>query len=1028
MRDKTYLSWKTWSSEALLWVFGKHGSGKSHLAARVIEELRLFCRQRNVATSDRNDNDHVVDGFSADTANTAEPLTPRPAEDQSSLVLWKGHDQRETFPESSDDNAAWSSLTGVDGLRSVASDDTTSTSNRVALAYIYCSSQQVERSDRHKTGRITQSGDWYDTTGLLSCLLKQLYQFLPRDQDIPELTHACFEAKEDLPSREVIMNGVRSVISMLSQTFIVVDGLDECSGVSNLEFESFCNFLASLANFSSTGPSARILIFSRPGYQAITTVTHGYPSIEVDQGANAEDISLFIDDRSGELTRDLASLKEIQDHLLNYADGMFLWVSLVIDSIKQERTAKKMKLAARNMPRGLTGAYADALKRIIAAEPSIRDMALRALLWTANSKRPLSKAQLLEVLAIEEGMSAIGEDERLDDDIPLTKDCADLLVLRDGQYKLLHPSLGDFLRGLSKDSIEGLELYQDLQINAPQILGNDCLTYLNFDAFTEGPIATEDSFQKALQCHPFLEYASDFWGDHLREAFGRDDSNLKERALELLRLEMRRHLLHQVYMRLSSHKHSMFPFPRGTTPLHILSIFGLFQLLSACSAADGDIDQADGFGNFPLDYASQNGHRLMCNKIVDEHKSRTHKSSQGVHRRCKTKSWLMGRIVYYHWTDLMIILLDLGHSTTGTDMPRPTALHIASSRGHTDMIERLLNSGVDPNTRDGSGWTPLMLAAQRSHLGAMELLLQHGADVSCQRLDGKTALHMVASLRDGKKELAAALLDKGGNIEAKTQTGETPLHCASAFGSESMVAFLLDRGANKEAVTNDLSTALITASIRGRSDIVRLLLSRGADITAVKRVGSSALHHAAATGGLETLSELLATPDGRRVLDRRDNRGSTALCVAVDMGSTACAKRLLDEGADSNSADDEGMTPLLTALDEGHTSLAQMLVDVYNANPHHVDYAGWTAMHFSARHGTVEDIQMLLSWGVDAFTKDKYGRTPLHLAISQNHVEFVERYVRCLSAENAVERQKNSDPLGTFLATAYNLHTTSSAA
>lgn len=802
---------------------------------------------------------------------------------------------------------------------------------------------------------------------------------------------------------------------MLSQTFIVVDGLDECSGVSSLEFESFCNFLASLANFSSTGPSARILIFSRPGYQAITTVVHGCPSIEVDQGANAEDISLFIDDRSGELTRDLASLKEIQDHLLNYADGMFLWVSLVIDSIKQERTAKKMKVAARNMPRGLTGAYADALKRIIAAESSIRDMALRALLWTANSKRPLSKAQLLEVLAIEEGMSVIGEDERLDDDIALTKDCADLLVLRDGQYKLLHPSLGDFLRGLSKDNIEGLELYQDLQISAPQILGNDCLTYLNFDAFTEGPIATEDSFQRALQCHPFLEYASDFWGDHLREAFDRDDLNLKERALELMRPEMRRHLLHQVYMRLSSQKHCMFPFPRGTTPLHILSIFGLYQLLSACSAADGDIDQADGFGNFPLDYASGNGHKLMCNKILDEHLNRTNENRQGIHRRCKTKSWLMGRIVYYHWTDLMIILLELGHSTTGTDMPRPTALHMASSRGHTDMIERLLNSGVDPNIRDGSGWTPLMLAAQRSHLGAMELLLQHGADTSCQRLDGKTALHMVASLRDGKKELAAALLDKGGHIEAKTQIGETPLHSASAFGSKSMVAFLLDRGANKEAMTDQLMTALLIATIRTRSDVVRLLLSRGADITPVSPRGSSALHEAAAKGSLETLSELLATPDGRRILDRRDNDGYTALYAAVSMGSIACAKRLLDEGADSNSVTEEGMTPFSIAWCQGHTSLAQMLVDVYNANPHHVDREESTAMHSSAARGTAEDIQMLLSWGVDACTKDKYGRTPLHYAVNRNKVDFVKRYVKCLPAENAMERQRDSDPLGTFL-------------
>lgn len=41
-----YLSWKERSHRALLWIYGKHGSGKSHLAARIIEELTLLCYER----------------------------------------------------------------------------------------------------------------------------------------------------------------------------------------------------------------------------------------------------------------------------------------------------------------------------------------------------------------------------------------------------------------------------------------------------------------------------------------------------------------------------------------------------------------------------------------------------------------------------------------------------------------------------------------------------------------------------------------------------------------------------------------------------------------------------------------------------------------------------------------------------------------------------------------------------------------------------------------------------------------------
>lgn len=1020
LQHDTYISWKTSSREALLWVYGKHGSGKSHLAARVIEELRVVCQERSALTGNSNNNDHSNNGAPSTIATSGEDLVIRSVEDEPALVLWQGHGQQDTIPQSSSDNTNWSSLPESARHRTAIS-EMQPHSNRSALAYVYCSSHQVQSSKKFKTSRSAQPADWYDTTGLLSCILKQLYQFLPRDLDIPELAQACFETKEDQPSREAIIDGIKSIVRVFNQSFIVVDGLDECSGVLSIEFEAFCNFLASLTRVSRTGPAANVLIFSRPGYQAITNAIDGCSSIEVDKGANSDDISRFIDKRSEHLTRDFASLKEIQGHLLDSADGMFLWVSLVIDSIKQERTAKKMKAAARNMPRGLHGAYTDALKRIIAEEPSLRDLALKALLWITNSKKPLSKAQLLEALAIEEGMSSIGEDEKLADDIPLTKDCADLLVIKDGHYVLVHPSLGDFLRGLGDDSVEGLEVYQDLQINAPRVLGLDCLRYLKFDAFTKGPMPTEASLEEMCERCPFLEYAAVFWGDHLRETLERDNPDIEEGTCELLKLQDRRDLLHQVYMRFSTpgyQRVSLFPFPSGTTILHILSIFGLHQFLSNYPITEIDIDKADGFGNCALDYASQNGHKVMSCRIVEEHMSRTRDISQRFHRQCKSKSWLMGTIIHQRWTDIMITLLELGHSTDQPGTWRmPSALHLASNRGYTDMMERLLLTGADLEAKDSNGFTPLMIAANFNHFEATKMLLQHGANVSYCSPPGNTALHMVAGLLNGDTDIVQALLDHGGNIEARTQYGWTPLHFAAAYGSASMVSFLLDRGANKEAVTHHRrDTAFLTAVNHNKLDSVRLLLSVGARIDAVNWRLSTVLHEAAATDRLAIISQILADPHGKRVLDWRDIDGNTALYQAARRGSTASAKRLLDEGADVNAANNAGATSLLIALQYGHTSSARMFVEVYNADPHWAPVTGWTPMHSLATQGNPEDIQMLLSWGVEACTRDVYGRTPLHYAILRNNAYFVECYVECVPADNVLERQKESEPLGMFLA------------
>lgn len=1019
LEHENYTLWKTSSREALLWVYGKHGSGKSHLAARVIEELRVVCQERNATTGNINNNDHSDSGSRPVIETSGGDLDIRSVEDEPALVLWQGHDQQDTIPASSSDDNTWSSPPGAVSDRNATS-EAQSNSNRTALAYVYCSSQQVQSSQKYKISRNTQPADWYDTTGLLGCILKQLYQFLPRDMDIPELIQACFETREDQPSREAITNGIKTIMSMFSQSFIVVDGLDECSGVSSLEFETFCNFLGSLTRVSLTGSSANVLVFSRPGYQAITNATIGCPRIEVDKGANTEDISRFIGDRSEHLTRDAASLKEIQGHLLHSADGMFLWVSLVIDSIKQERTAKKMKAAARNMPRGLHGAYTDALKRIIAAEPSIKDLALKAILWTTNSKKPLSKTQLLEVLAVEEGMSSIGDDEKLDDEIPLTKDCADLLVFKDGQYMLLHPSLGDFLRGLCDESVEGLGDYRDLQINAPRILGLDCLRYLNFDAFTSGPMPTEDSLEEMFGRYPFLEYAAVFWGDHLREALERDDADLENGTRELLKLQIRRDLVHQIYMRFSRGGHqraSLFPFPSGTSTLHLLSIFGLHHFLSHYDIAEFDINEADGFGNCPLDYASQNGHKAMSSKIVEEHIRQTQDSSRKVDRICISKSWLMGTIIQQHWTELMVILLELGHSIyrPGTSHT-PTGLHLASKRGYTDMMKRLLLSGADIDAIDNIGCTPLMHAASFNHVEATKMLLEHGASVSYRAPRGHTALHMVASLRNGQEAVAAALLDSGSDIEAKTHGGDTPLHLAAAFGSEAMVSFLLDRGANIEEVTLvRRDTAFLVAVMYGRSECVRVLLRRGAGINAISSRFSTALHEAAAKDSLDTISQILADPKGRGLRDLRDLDGYTALCAAASMGSTACAKRLLDEGADVNAATKAGMTPLLLALNKGHTSLARMLVDEYAADPHRTNLNGWTAMHISAAQGNAEDVQMLLSWGVDAVHQDRYGWTPLHRAVSKNNVKTVEYFIRSVPPENFSTALENPSRPGTLI-------------
>lgn len=212
----TYAAWKKQSAGALLWVHGKHGSGKSYLAAQVIEELRELCRGRNNATGSlQRDNEAENSLLHPHELGHVDFAVPDLRESHQPLVVHSGEDLPDlTVNDTANDGNQSLSL----AAQSSPAIDPKGAQHpeRIALAYIYCSSQLVQSVERSRIGNSVNTADGYDTTGLLSSLLKQLYQFLPRDQDISSVSDLCFVAKQDYPIREDITKGIKTVITMFS--------------------------------------------------------------------------------------------------------------------------------------------------------------------------------------------------------------------------------------------------------------------------------------------------------------------------------------------------------------------------------------------------------------------------------------------------------------------------------------------------------------------------------------------------------------------------------------------------------------------------------------------------------------------------------------------------------------------------------------------------------------------------------------------------------------------------------------------
>jgi ankyrin repeat protein len=101
-----------------------------------------------------------------------------------------------------------------------------------------------------------------------------------------------------------------------------------------------------------------------------------------------------------------------------------------------------------------------------------------------------------------------------------------------------------------------------------------------------------------------------------------------------------------------------------------------------------------------------------------------------------------------------------------------------------------------------------------------------GGDANLARGDGLTLLHFAAAYADNL-EVAKVLVSMGANVNAKEQTGITPLHNAARFGNVEIAKLLISKGANVNAKLFNGVTPLEVAQKRGDTAMVQYLSSVG---------------------------------------------------------------------------------------------------------------------------------------------------------------------------------------------------------
>jgi len=195
-----------------------------------------------------------------------------------------------------------------------------------------------------------------------------------------------------------------------------------------------------------------------------------------------------------------------------------------------------------------------------------------------------------------------------------------------------------------------------------------------------------------------------------------------------------------------------------------------------------------------------------------------------------------------------------------TDDNGRSPLQIAVLYGFADVVEVLIRSGADLNTRDRFGKTPLLNALQSEEPEIAKRLVSAGAELAVAGEEGREIMHRAAwtgcgELLDLSAKKGADLRSKNDNggtllhsvvrgrltdwmkrlLEARFDPNErdryslTPLHLAAREGLDEGIRIMLDGGADLQAKTVEGKTAYHLALENGRAGSAALLRARGAE-------------------------------------------------------------------------------------------------------------------------------------------------------------------------------------------------------
>ena len=733
-----------------------------------------------------------------------------------------------------------------------------------------------------------------------------------------------------------------------------------------------------------------------------------------------------------------------------------------MDSLAEEDNIRELEESLQRLPEDLDRTYDDALERIKHQDSRKQARAHQVLTLVRCAKRPLFLEEMREALSIRKSDTFL-DPRALPKPESLISTCCGLVVVEDKSkaVRLVHYTAEEYF---------GRKLRDYHNPEAHRYFAGTLLTYLSFTTFASFSrdkmvprlISTLAKDNKELMSsrdfwdeeavvanymgdllsnNILLQYAAEYWGYHVRNAFAsldhdadaclatanfsneKTDSswNLKELVPDFLgrkpNVKCADEVIHHIETKLTFWKHD-FHSPTDVTDLHMAASLGIKYFVDYYLKKGADIVARDSKGMTALHKAAKSGHVEVVRVLLDSGAAIDTPDRKG-------RSALLWAVSKNQVSVLRLLLQRGSNSGSGSvDNCGHSAMSIAATAGHSEMLEFLARNETDNSIRDqlmgdallnavlserggvvrflmrgGERWTiskqysarAMIKAISEGHIGILEILLEAGVDPSSS-LSFSRQSPIDVNAQD-RAEADIQLLATGGISSWEYDDRQFPLHTAALMVSVPAVTLLLDYGADANARNPKGETAMVVLSksiglslgdvsgysFRKSVSITQLLLDRGADAAATDcELNRTSLEWAILQGN-EALVRLLLQHVKFSAARKDMMQYLTRLYFAIWTSNDGAIKRLLQKKRNLGLESISELLFLCIPAQEGYVGVVLEFLQSGAAIEAKTQH-GESALHLAAEKGHLAVIQILLDRSANIDSKTKSGDTPLMCA------------------------------------------------